>query len=189
MKVFWQVLGMKQKTYTGKAAQYVIDTKSGKRYEIGNGKWFKKEGYPKNLLEKSPRYVFHYAIPLSPQIPDRIAKKGLFGKKRNITTPFCAQTLEREHNHLPAFWEIEGLSLYTAKAADFIRGTATGKEYRRGEIKIFSRTEELPFPLAEQTEGYEFIYEENGDGASWTEKDELREIRGGLLGRILFGGK
>ncbi len=53
MKVFWQVLGMKQKTYTGKAAQYAIDTKSGKRYEIGNGKWFKKEDYPKNFWKKA----------------------------------------------------------------------------------------------------------------------------------------
>lgn len=193
MKLFWKVLGIKNNYYTGKAVSFVVDKKTGRRYEIGEAKWYKTKDYPKNLLEKvllnnsdECRYEFHYALPFSSKEKDYIEKTGFFGKKRRVSSPFCAETFEREFSDLAAFWAIEGLNAYTAKAADIIRDKETGKEYHRGKIEFFSN-EEIPFPLTEHTDKYEFIYELSSNVS--TDGDLLREVSTSLLLHSLFKGK
>ena len=194
MKQFWEILGLKKKLYTGKAAAYVIDKKDGARYEVGAGKWCTTKEYPKNLLEniclpstKEPRYEFHYAIPRFKEA-ERIEKKGFFGKTRRIVSPFCAETLEKEFPDCTGFWKIEELGLYTAQAAQFIRDKKTKKEYRQGNYRWFANKEDFPFPLAEHTDAFEFIYEFD-NSCSWTEKDALREIRSSFFTDLLFRKK
>lgn len=180
MKLFWKVLGLKKNCYTGKAVSFVVDKKNGKRYEIGEAKWYQKKDYPKNLLEDvllnhkgDCRYAFHYALPFSSKEKEYIERKGFFRKERCVTSPFCASTFECELPDVGAFWVVEELNMYTAKAADFIRDKETGKEYPRGELKFFSDGI-FPFPLAEHTDKYEFIYELS-DNVS-TDSDLLREL-------------
>ena len=194
MKMFWPVLGLKNPFYTGKAASFVEDKKTGKCYMLGEGKWFYKKDYPKNLLEtvylpKSPqfRYDFHYDIPYLPKEPYFEKTKGIFKKKRKIYSPFCAQVLEKEFPDLVGFWKIEGLNLYTAKAADFIRDKVTKKEYRRGEIVFFPEND-FSFSLAEHTDDFEFIYEITKQ-AYLTKEDVLREAHGFFIGHSIFRKK
>lgn len=196
MRMFWPVLGLKKPFFTAKAAAFVEDKKTGKHYKLGEGKWYKTKNYPKNLLEKvclphslTPRYEFHYDIPYISKEQPRIEKtKGLFGKKREVSSPFCAAILEREHSDLASFWKIEGLNLYTAKAADFIRDKATKKEYRRGEIVLFSEDDSPSIALAEHTDNFEFIYEIN-EQVQLTKDDVLREAYGFFIGSTIFGKK
>lgn len=194
MKMFWPVLGLKKPFYTGKAANFVEDKKTGKCYKLGEGKWFYEKDYPKNLLEtvylpKFPqlRYEFHYDIPYLPKDLYFEKSKGIFGKKREVYSPFCAQVLEKEFPDLVGFWIIEGLNLYTAKAADFIRDKATKKEYRRGEFMLFSNND-FSFSLAEHTDDFEFIYEIN-EQAHLTKEEVLRETYSFFIGRSIFRKK
>jgi hypothetical protein len=72
-------------------------------------------------------------------------------------------------------WKIENLNLYTNKAVDYIRDKQTKKEYKRGERIFFRNEDTTPFPLAEHTNKYDFIYEMD-DSSNLTTNDYLREI-------------
>ena len=181
MKLFWEVLGMRN-TYTGFALKYVIDNKSGKRYNIGEGRLYKKKDYPKMLLEDRQelfngrlRYSCYYGIAVE-QKPDRIEKKGVFGANRRVYATVNPKTKEREFLSFFGLYKIEGLDVYTNQAVDYLRDKQTGIEYRRGERKVFYNEDQTPFPLAEHTDKYEYIYEDNVDVMQRKERDYLKEI-------------
>ena len=164
MKMFWEILGTKKKLYTGFAVKYIIDKKDGKRYYTGEGKLYKKQEYPKNLAEnvwengKGYRYGFCYGVAADVK-PDRIEKKSFFGKVRQVYTTINPKELEKEYLNLFGLWKIEGLNIYTNKAVAYIRDKRTGKEYPRGKRVLFHNEDMTPFPLAEHTDRYEYIYE------------------------------
>ena len=188
MKIFWEILGVKKKLYTGRAVKYIIDTKDGKKYYTGEGRLYKKKEYPPNLAENIwGRYNFYYGVPTFRE-PDQIETKGFFGKTRRIYTSSDPKSLEAEFLNFFGLWKIDGLDIYTNKAVDYIRDKNTGKEYRRGEIKLFYNEDIRPFPLAEHTDRYEYIYEDNNYFAPTTD-DYLREINVKLIMNTLFRGK
>jgi hypothetical protein len=193
MKMFWEVLGVNKKLYTGKAVEYIIDNRNGKKYFLGTGRFYKKQEYPINLAENiwehsknRPRYEFFYNLPWHLE-PDKIEKNGFFRKKRKVYSTFNSRELEKEYLGILGFWKIDGLDLYTGKAADYIRDKKTGIEYRRGEMELFSE-ENFPFPLIEHTDLYEYIYETN-EACSLTQEDYLREINAVLTTKLIFNKK
>lgn len=190
MKMFWKILGM-QNVYTAQAVKWVIDKKDGKRYDVGEGKLFVKKDYPKNLLESienyykgEHRYSFYYGVAFN-NPPNRIERKGIFGATRRVYTRVHPQELEREYLNIFGLWKIKGLDLYTDKAATYIRDKITGKEYKRGERVLFFKEDMSPFPLAEHTDRYEYIYEDGFVSEPLTTKEYLREFHAALL----FGRK
>jgi hypothetical protein len=189
MKMFWKVLGMENDFYTGKACYQIVDRKNGISYEIGEGQLFLKKDYPKNIIENISdffegklRYGIYYKF--SDQ-PDRVEKKGFFGKSRLIYTKVHPQQLETEYIGLFGLWEIEGLDVYTDIGADYIRDKTTGKEYKRGERKLFRDEDMTPFPLAEHTDKYEFIFEREPTAPT----NDLQEIRSILTVNSIFNKK
>ena len=188
MKIFWEILGTKKKLYTGMAVKYVIDKKNGKKYYTGNCRLYKQKEYPKNLAENQwEQYDFCYGVPAFQQ-PDRIEKKGWFGQSRRIYSSVSPKTLEKEYLEIFGLWKIEELDLYTGMGIDYLRDKATGKEYSRGEMKLFKGEDDTPFPLAEHTNRYEYIYEINNFYGLTTE-DYLREISTKLTINKLWGKK
>ena len=188
LKIFWSILGVKNGLYTGMAVKYIIDKKSGKKYYTGEGRLYKKKDYPQNLAENLlERYDFCYGVPAYRE-PDKMEKKGFFGKTRRIYTSVAPKSLEAEYLDLFGLWKIEGLDIYTDKAVDYIRDKTTGKEYRRGKRILFKNEDTTPFPLAEHTDRYEYIYEDN-NCFSATKKDYLREINANLTINTLFRRK
>lgn len=187
MKMFWEVIGMKN-VYTGNFVKWVVDKKDGKRYDIGVGRLYLKKDYPKQLLESPEnyykggcRYDFYYGVAFE-QKPDRIEKKGFFGRERRVYSKVHPLSLETEYLDFFGLWKIEGLPLYTDKAVTYIRDKATGREYRRGERVLFFKEDMTPFPLAEHTDRYEYIYEDGYIEPMQT-NDYLREINAALLFR------
>ena len=52
MKMFWEIEGTDKPLYTAKAyIKYIINKKTRKKYYCGEGKFYKKKNYPKNLAE------------------------------------------------------------------------------------------------------------------------------------------
>ena len=86
------------------------------------------------------------------------------------------KTKEREFLSFFGLYKIEGLDVYTNQAVDYLRDKQTGIEYRRGERKVFYNEDQTPFPLAEHTDKYEYIYEDNVDVMQRKERDYLKEI-------------
>lgn len=194
MKMFWEILGVKKKLYTGQAVKYIIDSETGEKYYTGEGKLYKKKDYPKKLAENifdvkqaRFRYDFYYGVAVKRQ-PDRVEKTGLFGKERHVYYSVSPKDLEKEYMDRFGLWKIKGLNMYTDKAVDIIRDKRTGREYFRGDRKIFRNEDETPFPLVEHTNDYEFIYVMDGEGVLSSD-DYLREIYAGSLIGSLFGKK
>ncbi len=73
-------------------------------------------------------------------------------------------------------WELKysNPKIYTNKAADIIKHIKTGKEYVRGERRLFRA--DIPKILAEDTGEYEFIYLKSKRRAQMTTEEALREI-------------
>ncbi len=181
MRMFWQIEGTRKPLFTGKAyVKYILNKKTGKKYNCGEGKFYKKKNYPKTLAEdqwdiakRECIYDFYYEeLP-----PSREEKFGLFKTKTYSISP--AQPYEREKEYLNYFtlWKIEGLepTMYTWKDVDFIREKKTGKLYKRGELVRFRNEDETPFPLVEYTDDFEYILVRDNRGTIST-KDYLRDI-------------
>lgn len=175
MKMFWKVLGMED-VYTEKACYRIVDKKTNMEYMIDEGRFFLKKDYPNNILENNMelfegkfRYDYYYKIS---DKPDYIEKKGIFGKSRQVYSKVPTHLLGTKYEGLFGLWKIEDLDVYTDIAADYIRDKATGKEYKRSERELFRGEDMTPFPLAEHTDKYEFIYEE----ASSVANNDLQEI-------------
>ena len=189
MKIFWKVLGLKKALYTGKAVEYITDIKTGKKYYVGEGRYYKAKSYPKELAESiyPAQYNFYYGVSLEGQ-PDRIEKKGCGGKTRKIYEKVSPFLKEKEDIGIQGFWKVEGLNVYTACAADCIVEKKTGKEYRRGKMELFSDENEYPFPLAEHTDLYAYILEAPSSSIFSTE-ERLREIDTAIAINMLLGSK
>ena len=77
-------------------------------------------------------------------------------------------------------WQLKDLKgsveLYTDICADIYVDTETGKEYIRGERKLFEcGVEKIPLPeLVESTGKFKFLIK--NQSAPWTATDSLREI-------------
>ena len=190
MKIFWEILGTKKRYYTAKAVEYVIERKTGKKYYTGVGKMYKKEEYPKNLIEnlcdfqnERCSYDFYYGV-AAVQKPDRIEKSRQ--DIRHVYSSVHPKELEKEYLDFFGLWEIRGLNVYTDKAVDIIRDKKTGIEYPLGERKLFKNEDETPFPLAEHTDQYEFIYYMSNSGGL-SVKDDLKEINSWFITNALFG--
>lgn len=163
MKMFWKIEGTDKPLYTAKAyIKYIINKKTRKKYYCGEGKFYKKKNYPKNLAEdqwdiikKKSQCIYDFYYETIP--PTRIEKMGLF-KARSISP---AKPYEREKEYMNSFalWKIDGLvpTMYTWKKVDLIRDKRTGKEYKRGELVRFHNEDETPFPLVEYTDDFEYI--------------------------------
>ena len=77
---------------------------------------------------------------------------------------------------MKGLWILRGSNppLYTRKAADVIKHKETGKEYIRGEMKLFK---ELLPQTVEETGEYEFIYLSKLKMPTLTDNEQLNEIR------------
>ena len=77
---------------------------------------------------------------------------------------------------MKGLWVLKGSSppLYTRRAADIIKHKGTGREYIRGEMKLFKE----PFPkTVEETNEYEFVYLSKKGTPMLTDSEQLNEIR------------
>ena len=187
MKMFWKVLGMENDFYAKHVWSRIVDKKTNITYEIGEGQFFLKKDYPQNIIENSNelfedghRYAFYGGGDVK---YDYIEEKGFFGKTRRVY--FTKKWLETEYIGLWGLWKVDGLDVYTDIVADYIRDKNTGKEYKRGERVLFQGEDLTPFPLAEHTENYEFIYERD----SYVPNNDLQEIRTILTVGSLFNKK
>ena len=73
-------------------------------------------------------------------------------------------------------WCLKGSEppLWTARAADIIKNKKTGKEYMRGEMKLF-KDADIPQKIEDNPDEWEFIYLRNGKPV--VDKDEyVRDI-------------
>ena len=187
MKMFWKVLGMENDFYTTSAYSKIVDRKTNVTYEIGDGQFFLKKDYPQNIIEnineffeEKLRYDFYGGGDVE---YDYIEKKGIFGKTRRVY--FSKNMLGKEYIGLWGLWKIDGLEVYTDIAADYIRDKSTGIEYVRGERILFRGEDLTPFPLAEHTDKYEFIFEQN----NFVGNNDLQEIRTILTTNSIFNKK
>jgi hypothetical protein len=187
MKMFWKVLGMENDFYTTSPYSKIVDRKTNVTYEIGDGQFFLKKDYPQNIIEnineffeEELRYGFYGGGDVE---YDYIEKKGIFGKTRRVY--FSKNMLGKEYIGLWGLWKIDGLEVYTDIAADYIRDKSTGIEYVRGERILFRGEDLTPFPLAEHTDKYEFIFEQK----IFVGNNDLQEIRTILTTNSIFNKK
>ena len=176
MKYFWEVLDTKPKLYTDKAYRLIVDKKTGKEYRLSEPRLFLEKEYPKkiiNFFTHNGRYDFYSY----PEQKPRIEKNGLFGNERRIYSGGYPTNFECSFEDTKLFygaWRIQGLSLYTNKAVDFIRDKITGKEYPRGEMELFYEERPDILPYVEFLNRYELIYEIEAPPLGTN--DYLREI-------------
>ncbi|MDE7453572.1 MAG: hypothetical protein K2N22_04110 [Clostridia bacterium] len=170
MRVYWLIEGLDKPLYTAKAARLVKDKETGKEYKLGKMVALKKSNAPKILAEDTGKYEFYRRME-----EVHYEKAGLF-RKRKVVTKAALQTIQKELTGIQYFWIIDGYSpkTYTKKACDLVRDKATGKTYKRGDFVKFA-DEEYPFPLAEHTDNFDFIYD--ADSCSpMTQEDYMGEI-------------
>lgn len=79
-------------------------------------------------------------------------------------------------------WQLKDLKgpveLYTDVFADIYVDCTTGKEYVRGERKLFEcGVEKIPLPeLVENTGNFKFLLNDNNAPLNWSAQDSLKEI-------------
>lgn len=153
MRVYWLIGELEKPLYTAKAVRIIMDKQTGKEYTPSRMEFFKKNDAPKVLAEDTGKYDF---FPM--QRESHIEKVGLF-RKRTVITKVSLPIDQKELMGVQGFWPIEGFEpiTYTNKACDRIRCKATNKEYKLGKRVLF-KDENYPFPLAEHTDKFDFIY-------------------------------